>query len=260
MNKKIHSNSLTFRTILDELKRDYTPFQGEVEKSRTPKSLIDAIEKARTEGRNPVISEVKYSSPTKKKIREGIKVESIVRAMEKGGACAISVLTEEKYFDGKLENLKKARTITDLPLLRKDFIFHPSQIPESYHHGADSLLLIASFYAADKLKKMISESRRFGMEPLVEIHTAEDIETAERAGAKLYAINNRDKDTLKIDLERTSELAPLINGVKVSASGIETAEHLKRVLRYADAALIGSSIMASPDITSKVREFTEARI
>lgn len=260
MIKKIHSDTLTFKAILEDVKKDYIPFEGEVQRNRTPLSLIDSIKKTKKDGKNAVISEIKYSSPTKKRIRDDIAVEQAAEAMERGGACAISVLTEKKYFNGKLENLANARQATDLPLLRKDFIFDQAQIPESYYHGADSILLIASFYSAETLEQMIIQSRSFGMEPLVEIHTSEDIETAERAGAKLYAINNRDKDTLTIDLKRTAELSPLINGIKVSASGIETPAQLESVLRHADAALIGSSIMACPDIASKVKEFTEATI
>lgn len=102
---------------------------------------------------------------------------------------------------------------------------------------------------------MIGEARRLGMEPLVEVHSAEDIERSASAGAKLYAINNRDKDSLKIDLGRTERLAPLINGVRVSASGIETPKDLHRMLQYCDAALIGSALMRSCDIGAALRSF-----
>jgi indole-3-glycerol phosphate synthase len=105
---------------------------------------------------------------------------------------------------------------------------------------------------------MIDKARAYGMEPLVEVHSNLDIEKAETAGATLYAVNNRDKDTLEIDLHRTKKMGPEIEGIVVSASGIETPEQLKAVLKHTDAALIGSSIMRSDDIASSVKGFVEA--
>jgi indole-3-glycerol phosphate synthase len=165
--------------------------------------------------------------------------------LKNNGACALSVLTEPRFFGGSLDNLEGAKC--GIPLLRKDFLFHPSQMAESYARGADSALLISSFFSAGELAALIDGARSFGMEPLEEVHDERDVERAGRAGARLYAINNRDKDTLKIDLGRTKRLAPLIGGVKVSASGIETPEQLASALEYCDAALIGSALMKSSD-------------
>lgn len=248
---------MNFNTILEDLRKRYVPFEEDVKKEREPKNLIDAIKASKIKGQNPVISEIKYRSPTKNTLKSQAVPEEIALKMERGGASAISVLTEEKYFGGNIENLRKVRTVSSLPLLRKDFIFHHAQIREAYYYGADSILLISSFFNGDDLKTMIDTSREYGMEPLVEIHSLEDIKRAEKCGAKLFGINNRDKDTLKIDLKRTEKLSPYIDGVKVSASGIETPAQLKEVLNYADAALIGSSIMNSNDITAKVAEFVE---
>ena len=166
-------------------------------------------------------------------------------------------VTEPRFFGGSLEDLREARC--GIPLLRKDFLFHPSQIKESYAGGADSILLIASFFDARGLKAMVDGSRSLGMEPLVEIHDRADIERAEGAGARLYAINNRDKDTLKIDLSRTGRLAPLIDGVRVSASGIETREQLAAALEHCDAALIGSVLMKAPDPGTVLRSLVYGR-
>jgi len=159
-------------------------------------------------------------------------VPSLAASFKNNGACGISVLTEPLFFGGSAGSLEKARC--GLPVLRKDFLFHPSQIKESYALGADSLLLIASFFSADALAAMIARSRSYGMEPLVEVHGEGDIERAKSAGALLYAVNNRDKDTLEVDLRRTARLAPLIDGTVVSASGIEngrTAEGSAGILR-----------------------------
>jgi indole-3-glycerol phosphate synthase len=133
--------------------------------------------------------------------------------------------------------LKEVRDVSPIPLLRKDFIFDPAQIPESYYYGADSLLLIASFFDRKFLTKLIQDSRELGMEPLVEVHSPGDIERAADSGARLFAI---------------------IKGVKVSASGIENPSQLKEALKYSDAVLIGSSIMGAGDIESLVKGFVEA--
>ena len=258
MYKSKHESKLNFNYILEECKKRYRPFNKPVEKNRNPKSLITAINDAKKSGRNPIIAEIKYRSPTTTNKADVYQrsTKEIALDMIKGGACAISVLTEPEFFGGSLDNLSEVKSVSmDLPVLRKDFIFHPTQIPESYYYGADSVLLISSFHTERKLKRLIELCRFYGMEPLVEVHGIEDINRATDSGAKLFAINNRDKDTLKIDLSRTAEMAPHIKGVKVSASGIENRPQLKVVLSSVEAALIGSSIMTADDIASKVAEF-----
>lgn len=252
-----HKGKINFNSILEECKKRFVPFELEVERTRETKSLIKAIKEIKKTGRNPVISELKYRSPTREN-REIGRPEEIALEMINGGTCAISVLTEPEFFGGSLENLKHVKRVVTVPILRKDFIFHPTQIPESYYYGADSVLLISSFFNTRRLQEMIQLSREFGMEALVEVHSNLDIEKATAARARLFAVNNRDKDTLEIDLRRTERMAPLIEGTIVSASGIETPEQLKNVLKYADAALIGSSIMGSSNIASTVKGFVEA--
>ena len=238
-------NRLNFTDILQARKHDYTPYEGEVRLERRPMSLIDSIERANRDGRRPVIAEVKPASPTAGQIRRVDDVGAMARSFNDNGACGISVLTEPRFFGGSIESLQRARC--GLPVLRKDFLFHPAQVKESYAMGADTLLLIASFFSPQNLASMIAEARAYEIEPLVEVHTEDDIERAASAGALLYAVNNRDKDTLKIDLGRTARLAPLIDGTKVSASGIESPGQLDAALEYCDAALVGSALMKSPD-------------
>jgi indole-3-glycerol phosphate synthase len=244
-------NRLNFADILQARKHDYIPFSGEVAHDRVPSSLMGSIKDAQKEDRSPVIAEVKPASPTVGSLRHIGDVRALAREFKDNGACGISVLTEPRFFGGSIESLQKARC--GLPVLQKDFIFHPSQVRESYACGADTLLLIASFFTDDDLAAMVGEARSYGMEPLVEVHGRADIERAASAGAKLYAVNNRDKDTLRIDLRRTGSLAPLIDGVIVSASGIETREQLLMMLEHCDAALIGSVLMKSPDPGKKLR-------
>ncbi len=242
---------MNFADILQARKEDFTPFQGRVTRQGRPLSLADAIAGARSRGMRPVIAEIKPASPTAGQLRRVDDVAAMALELKDNGACALSILTEPRFFGGSLDNLEEAKC--GIPLLRKDFLFHPSQMAESYAHGADSVLLISSFFRAEELAALIGKARSLGMEPLVEVHDERDVERAGGAGARLYAINNRDKDTLKVDLGRTERLAPLIGGVKVSASGIETPEQLASVLDYCDAALIGSALMRSPDPGKSLR-------
>ena len=249
---------MNFNQILEDCQKRYKEFNKKVEKTRKTKNLKDAIQEKKREGLNPIITEIKPASPSGV-IKKIDNPQEIAQEMITGGACALSILTEEKFFNGSLKNLKEVSEISPIPTLRKDFIFTESQIDESYYYGADTLLLIASFFQEDQLKKLIDRSRSFGMEPLVEIHREEDIETAKKAGANIYAINNRDKDTMKIDIQRSRILSRHIEGVTVSASGITTPQDLNFVLKYTDAALIGTSIMRQDNIEEKVRGFVNGK-
>ncbi|MFQ5975177.1 MAG: indole-3-glycerol-phosphate synthase [Candidatus Hydrothermarchaeales archaeon] len=245
---------MNFDQILKDCKMRFKGFDKKVEVKRKPKSLEDAIIKKKDGGLKPVITEIKPASPSGviKKVDDPKK---IAEEMINGGACALSVLTEEKFFNGSLKNLKEVSSISPIPVLRKDFIFDKNQVDQSYYYGADSLLLIASFFKEDKLKVLIDKTRDFGMEPLVEIHSLEDYKTAKRAGARIYAINNRDKDTMQIDLKRSKIFPKHMEGTTVSASGISTLDDLNFVLGYCDAALVGTSVMTTDDIEGKVRGF-----
>lgn len=246
---------MNFDTILKDVKGRFKGFDRDFEMHRKPMDLSEAIIGAK-DSRNAIISEIKPASPSGR-IREVKSPKIIAKSMIDGGACALSVLTEEKYFGGSLENLREVSNVSSVPVLRKDFIFDKCQIDEAYYYGADSVLLIASFFDGRKLKQLIKKSRRMGMEPLVEVHSKEDLKRAETCGAKIIGINNRDKDTLKVDLERT-KIIESAGGVKVSASGIKDVSDLKFVLKYCDAALIGTEIMKAQNIAEKVREFAFA--
>ncbi|MFQ5814938.1 MAG: indole-3-glycerol-phosphate synthase [Candidatus Hydrothermarchaeaceae archaeon] len=243
---------INFKTILRDCKSGYRAFEKTVVRDRVPQSFEEAIRG--TFNRTPVIAEIKPSSPSgRNKVIEDPK--GIALEMIKGGASGLSVLTERKYFGGSLKNLQEVGDVSRVPVLRKDFIFHEAQIPESYYYGADSLLLIASFFSGSKLKEFLNKSRSLGMEPLVEVHSRKDIGKAKDAGAHLYVINNRDKDTLEIDLKRSEEFSAYIDGLKISASGISTRAELEYVLDYCDAVLIGNSIMRAENVKGKTWEF-----
>ncbi len=242
---------LNFETIMRDCKARYKGFDLAVAIDRKPRSFEDAIARC---DRNPIIAEIKPASPSGE-LRKVSDPVSLAEQMLKGGACGISVLTEEKYFGGTLENLKRVSEVSSVPVLRKDFLFHESQMRETFYYGADSPLIISSFFTAYELERLIGQSRAFGMEPLVEIHSKGDAYRAQRAGARIFAINNRDKDTMKVDLRRSKELSQGLHGLTVSASGIESAADLEFVLEHCDAALIGGAIMRGQNVEETVREF-----
>ena len=244
---------LDFDEIMRACKQRYRPFRGDVPCIRKPRSLARSIEAAKADGRRPVIAEIKPASPTAGPLRPVGDPGQLASAFTDAGACGISVLTEPRFFGGSLEDLRQAAGAS-VPVLRKDFLFDVAQVRESYFYGADSLLLISSFFEADTLARMIAACRGYGMEPLVEVHDREDIARSESCGAKLIAINNRDRRTLQVDLSRTARLAKHAGGVKVSASGIATAAQLDEALRHCDAALIGSALMKAGDPGATLRQ------
>ncbi|OPY30572.1 MAG: Indole-3-glycerol phosphate synthase [Methanocella sp. PtaU1.Bin125] len=236
--------ALNFDEIMQACKEHYRPFTGDVPYIRKPRDLIRSIAAAAGDGRRPVIAEIKPASPTAGQIRQVDDPAELARDYEASGACGISVLTEPRYFRGSLEHLATAACV-NVPVLRKDFLFDVAQVRESYFYGADSLLLISSFFHDDSLAHMIAACRDYSIEPLVEVHDLADIERSRAAGARLYAINNRDRHTLQVDRSRTARLAKHIDGVTVSASGISTVAQLDEALRYCDAALVGSALMSA---------------
>ncbi len=238
--------NVDFNEIMQACKEHYRPFRGDVPYIRKPRSLIRSIEAAKSDGRRPVIAEIKPASPTAGKIRQVDDPAQLARDYEASGACGVSVLTEPRYFHGSLENLQCSACVK-VPVLRKDFLFDPVQVRESYFYGADSLLLISSFFHEESLAQMIAACRRYNIEPLVEVHDIADIGRSRAAGTQLYAINNRDRHTLEIDRSRTATLSKHVDGVTVSASGISTMAQLDEALQHCDAALVGSALMGAVD-------------
>ncbi len=247
-------NNMNFETILEDCKARYKGFNKEITKDRKPKSFENAIKRKILEGKIPIITEIKPSSPLGV-LKENPKIANIAKEMHLGGACALSVLTESKFFGGSLTNLNIVSKKSSLPILRKDFIFEESQIYESYYYGADSILLISSFFEHRTLSSLVKISRELGMEPLVEVHSKEDIDKAKKIGARIYVINNRDKDTLSINLDNTKKLSKHIDKIKISASGISNISDLRSVKLYCDAFLIGSALMKSENIQKIMESF-----
>ena len=207
-----------------------------------------------------IIAEVKKASPSTGVIRKKFEPVEIAQEYEAGGAAAVSVLTDEKYFQGSLESLTLIKEKIALPVLRKDFIIDPYQVYESRVAGADAVLLIADALKAnkgEKLRELLGLAGELSMAALVEVHDEADLEAALEAGAGIIGINNRDLTTLKIDIETTMRLMPLIPEEKivVSESGISSSGEIPRMRGVGVAAfLIGTSLVKEKDISTKLKE------
>jgi indole-3-glycerol phosphate synthase len=203
-----------------------------------------------------VIAEFKRRSPSAGMLREAPDVHELVNAYERGGASALSVLTEGPNFDGTLEDLREARAACELPILRKDFIVDEYQLCEARAAGADAVLLIVAALQADKLASLHGAARKLGLDVLVEVHDGEELRTALGVGAELVGINNRDLRDFSVDVERTTQLMGEIPaGVTVvSESGISHAEQLSRLEDAGVAAvLVGETLMRSTDPEAALR-------
>jgi indole-3-glycerol phosphate synthase len=206
-----------------------------------------------------LIAEHKRRSPSAGLIRDGIELEQVVQAYERGGASALSILTEEPSFGGSLEDLRAARTAAALPILRKDFIVDPYQVLESFASGADALLLIVAALAEGELSELHAQALELGLAALVEVHDGRELERAIAAGARLIGINNRDLGTLEVDTRRTFELLPALPGgaIVVAESGFRRPEELDELAAAGvDAVLVGEALMRAADIEVACRALT----
>ena len=203
-----------------------------------------------------IIAEYKRRSPSAGAIREGATVEDVVCAYERGGAAALSILTEPHHFGGSLTDLREARATTRLPILRKDFVVDPYQVFEAAAAGADAVLLIVAALERRYFARLYEEARAIDLDVLVEVHGEEELEVALEVDADNIGINNRDLTDFSVDIERTYELLSDIPAGKtvVSESGIvsrEVVEDLERV--GVDAVLIGELLMRAPDPEEALR-------
>lgn len=225
-----------------------------------PHGLLAAL---RDEGKINIIAEFKRKSPSKGEIRRDADPSIIARDYEVAGARAVSVLTEEDYFDGSLDDLRAVRKAISLPILRKDFIFEDYQVYESAAAGADALLLIVAALDDEVLSRLLRiTEHELSMDAVVEVHTKEEMERAVRSGAKLIGVNNRDLGTFAVSLETSAQLASMSGdkALLISESGIESAEDVRRLydLGYR-GFLIGESLMRADDPGDALKRFTQTR-
>jgi indole-3-glycerol phosphate synthase len=204
-----------------------------------------------------LIAEVKKASPSKGVLCPDFNPTMLAQTYETNGAAAISVLTEEKYFQGKLDYLAEIREKVNVPLLRKDFIFDEYQIYESAAYGSDAILLITALLEKETLEVFLSVAKSLKLDCLVEVHNEEELTKALLAGAEIVGINNRDLNTFKVDTNVTRRLRMLIpaENIVVSESGISSPDDMKKMKECkVNAVLVGEALVTAKDIPAKMKE------
>ncbi|MEP7215770.1 MAG: indole-3-glycerol phosphate synthase TrpC [Anaerolineaceae bacterium] len=259
-------------TILDTIvaRREH---DVRVAKGATPASALEALlasapevmnfdARLRREAPMALIAEVKRASPSKGDIAPGLDAVAQAKKYANGGAAGISVLTEPTWFKGSLEDMAVIRAAVeavgrDRPaILRKDFIIDEYQVLEARVHGADSLLLIVASLDDAKLCRLMERSRSLGMEPLVEVNNADEMERALASGARVIGINNRDLRNFRVDLGTTDRLAKQVSGdvLLMALSGISTRDDVERFQAAgAGSVLVGEALMVAEDPAAAIR-------
>lgn len=203
-----------------------------------------------------LIAEIKKASPSKGLLASRFDPAGTARAYERGGAAALSVLTDERFFQGGLRDLEAARNAAGLPVLRKDFTLEEYHVAEAAAHGADAILLIAAILPAARLRQLREYANRFGIAAVVEVHDERELDAAIESGAEIVGVNNRNLHTFEVTLETSLRLVGRIPAaaLKVSESGIHSADHVRQ-LRQAgfDAFLVGEHLITSEDPAAAAR-------
>ena len=244
------------RLRADPSSRDFRERALEIRKNAEPHRLRRALES--DSPRLKIIAEFKRRSPSAGIIRDDLTVSEIVRCYERGGACAISILTDEQYFGGSIADLCAARSSTKLPLLRKDFIIDPIQIFEAAIAGADAVLLIVAALDDTSLKQLRSLAEdEFGIDALVEVHGSSELKRALNAGAKIVGVNNRDLGTFRVSLKTSQRLiaeAPP-DRILISESGLQSTDSLVHLRKLGFRGfLIGEALMRAVDPETALRD------
>lgn len=251
--KKKRLEEAKAKISLAELKREAFAIREKSDKRRLHRIL--------QKNQLNIIAEIKRASPSKGSINNKIDVAETARTYEKGGACAISVLTEEDKFQGSLEDLKTARRAIEIPILRKDFIFDEFQIYEAAEAGADAILLIAAMLDDEVLIKLhrLAE-RELNLDILVEVHTLEELNRVKKIGVKIIGVNNRDLHSFNVSLDVSRELikhAPP-ETLMIAESGISTRNEITELRELGFSGfLIGETLMRSGNVEAELRELSK---
>ena len=216
------------------------------------------FKKAISKDKLNLIAEFKRASPSKNIKEKDFDMGEIVGIYNKY-ASAISVLTDKKFFNGSLMDLEETSKLTNLPLLRKDFIIDEYQVYESRSHNADAILLIASILTNEEIKKFIETAGKYDMDCIVEVHTEEELSRALNCNAEIIGINNRNLNTLKIDTKTTLKLAKKIpkNRIIISESGISSRDYVEKIKGKVNAILVGSHFMNSENVEKEIISFVK---
>jgi indole-3-glycerol phosphate synthase len=249
------------RTSLARSPLDAEALRAEAAEAPEARNLAWVLRGYAEEDGIAVIAEVKRASPSAGPIAP--EADPVLQAMsyDVGGAAAISVLTEPEHFGGSLDDLRAVRRAVEHPVLRKDFLVHRDQVTEARAAGADSVLLITACLPGRELDAMIAAARDFGMEPLVEAHSDEDLDRAIEAGAEVIGVNSRDLESLEVDLEAALERVARVpaDRLAVLESGISSAAHVRAAVEAgASAILVGETLMRADDPARMLRELISA--
>ncbi|MBM3773976.1 MAG: indole-3-glycerol phosphate synthase TrpC [Acidobacteria bacterium] len=254
-------------TVPDILARIVAKKRLELDSIRTRRSQLEAAARAKRKSRRDfraalertapaVIAEIKKHSPSRGALTANFDPAGLASSYERGGAAALSVLTDKAFFQGSLEDLSRAREAGSLPVLRKDFTLDELHVIQAAAGGADAILLIAAVLDAPQISSLAVLAREFGMAALVEVHDERELDKALAADADLIGVNNRDLNTFEVTLENSLRLAPRIPAevLKVSESGVHSAGDIRQ-LREAgyDAFLVGEHLMRSADPEGALR-------
>lgn len=235
-------------------------YENLIHSAETMTAPVDFFEALSKKGQVNIITELKKASPSKGLIREDFNYLEVADVYEKCGAVAISVLTEENYFLGSLDYLKAVKEKVSIPVLRKDFLFDDYHVYEARAAGADTLLLIVNMLSDSELGRLITLSRALKMEPLVEVHTEEEMTRALKVDAAIIGINNRDLNTFETDINNTIRIMNVVDEIDkqgrvfISESGINSFSDIERLTPSVNAFLIGESLMREKDIALKLNE------
>lgn len=205
-----------------------------------------------------IIAEHKRRSPSKKVISDTFSVEEITKGYEIGGAAAVSILTDAKYFGGSIEDLQLARASVSLPILRKEFIIDPYQVLEAKSHGADAILLIAAVLTREEIKELSSFAQSLSLEVLLEIHNQEESDKSLMPSLNLIGVNNRNLKTFEIDLANSFGLSDSIpdDFIKISESGIRDPKDVNELKKFGfEGFLIGENFMKTDNPGQSLKEF-----
>jgi indole-3-glycerol phosphate synthase len=238
---------------VEQLKMNQTRL--ETENKHTPRSFISILEKT---DKLAIISEFKRSSPSKGEINATLNPVEQTSSYVKYGASAVSVLTDHRFFNGSISDLKAARKAIDVPILCKDFIIDPIQIDVAKNAGADIILLIVAAMDEKQLVELYQYATNHHLEVLMEVHSEDELKIALKTGAKLIGVNNRNLKTFEVDLSVTEKLAPIVKqsgAFLISESGIKTIDDVKRVMKAgANGVLVGEMLMRAEDLPSTLQQ------
>ncbi|MGG5318146.1 indole-3-glycerol phosphate synthase TrpC [Enterococcus sp. AZ072] len=207
-----------------------------------------------------LIGEIKRASPSKGDIRTDVDILAQARAYETGGVSAISVLTDEVFFKGTIDDLEAVAQVVELPILCKDFIIDERQLVRAKNAGASIVLLIVAALTEKRLAELFQAAKTIGLEVLVETHNQQELEVAHRIGAKIIGVNNRDLTTFEVTIATSEALAqPSNDRVYISESGFKNGEDVQRIAKDYQAVLVGETLMRSDNISEKIKELRVKR-